>query len=45
MHKHDKKKFLTVLNVGQGDCMILRSEAGCALSSKTIVIDTGDVDK
>lgn len=38
----DNKKVLTVINVGQGDCMILRPKRDCVLFDKTYIIDTGD---
>lgn len=34
--------YLEVINVGQGDCMILRPSKNCALSGTTYIIDTGD---
>jgi len=36
------KPFLEVINVGQGDCMIMRPRDGCALENRAYLIDTGD---
>lgn len=33
---------LEVINVGQGDCMILRPQKQCVLAGTTYIIDTGD---
>lgn len=33
---------LEVINVGQGDCMILRPQKQCILTGTTYIIDTGD---
>lgn len=35
-------KYLEVVNVGQGDCMILRPKHHCVNENKTYIIDTGD---
>ena len=36
------KPFLEVINVGQGDCMIMRPRNGCKLQNRAYLIDTGD---
>lgn len=37
-----KKPFLEVIDVGQGDCMIMRPRNGCTLKKRAYLIDTGD---